>query len=238
MKSNKGFCVAKNGLSNLIEEMKKDFLSKGGEIFTNYKCENIENKKDFIECQFNNIVLKGKKIICAMESEALKKIKFFHNFSTLKYLKMEPLLRIYAVYPTGWFSQYTRIVTPNPIRYFLPISYDKHIAMISYTDSSDTKKFHYILKKYGEESLGKHIQNELINVFGNIPNYVYFKAHYWSRGATYWLPGNYDPIQESKKSLKPFDCDVYVVGESFSLKQAWIEGSLLQCKKLLDTYIL
>jgi len=237
MKSHKGFYVAKNGLSNLIEEMKKDFLSKNGEIFTHYKCESICDKKEYIECEFtNNVVLKGKKLICAMESEALKKIKFFDNFTTLKHLKMEPLLRTYAVYPSGWFSDYTRIVTPNPIRYFLPISYDKHIAMVSYTDSYDTKKFHSILKKYDEQSLGKHIQNELKTLFGNIPNFTYFKAHYWPRGATYWLPGNYNPIEESKKSLKPFECDVYVVGESFSLKQAWMEGSLLQCKKLLDTY--
>jgi hypothetical protein len=237
MGSHQGYFVAKNGLSNLIEEMKKDFLSKKGEIFTNYQCINIENKKDYIECEFKNQnILQGKKVICAMESEALKKINFFKNFSTLRYLKMEPLLRTYAVYPTGWFSQYTRIVTPNPIRYFLPISYEKHIAMVSYTDSSDTNKFYHILTKYKEESLGKHIQNELRKLFGPIPNYTYFKAHYWHYGATYWLPGKYDYVEESKKSLKPFDSEVYVVGESFSLKQAWLEGSLLQCKKLLDTY--
>jgi hypothetical protein len=108
--------------------------------------------------------------------------------------------------------------------------------MVSYTDSHDTDEFNRILKKYGEESLGRHIQNLLKELFGPIPNYKFFKSHYWKYGATYWLPGDYNPVEESKKSLKPFDSEVYLVGESFSLNQAWIEGALEQCNKLFDTY--
>jgi len=40
--------------------------------------------------------------------------------------------------------------------------------MVSYTDSRDTKDFHAIKKKYGEESLGKHIQNLLKKMFQNM----------------------------------------------------------------------
>jgi len=239
MSSHEKYLVATNGLSALIESMKNDFITKGGILFTEYKCIHIDDFTDYITTEFlikktNKIFLKSKKIICAMESEALKKINFFNSFKTLDYLKMEPLLRTYAVYDSPWFSQYTRIVTSNPIRYFLPINYQENIAMISYTDSSDTNKFHSILNKYGEESLGKHIQNLLKKLFGSIPNYIFFKSHYWKYGATYWLPGKYDPYEESQKSLKPFNSEVYVVNESFSLKQAWMEGSLEQCKKLLD----
>jgi hypothetical protein len=110
--------------------------------------------------------------------------------------------------------------------------------MVSYTDSRDTQNFHSIKKKYGEESLGKHIQNLLKELFAplHIPEYTFFKSHHWKYGATYWLPGDYDPVEESKASLKPFDCEVYLVGESFSLRQAWMEGSLEQSNKLFDTY--
>jgi hypothetical protein len=172
-----------------------------------------------------------------MECEALRKIPFFSTFSTLKHLRMEPLLRTYAVYDKPWFSQLPKIVTPGPLRYFIPISYEKGVAMVSYTDSRDTVGFHRILKKFGEVSLGRHIQNLLKKLFGSIPEYSFFKSHYWKYGATYWLPGDYDPIEESRKSLKPFeDSEVYLVGESFSLKQAWVEGALEQSKKLFDTY--
>ena len=200
MGSHKGYYVAVNGFSNLIEAMAEDFK---GDIFTSYKCIEINNKKEYIECKFDNgEILQAKKVVCALDSDASKKLVEFPTVT--KHLKMEPLLRTYAVYPNCWFSQYPRIVTPNPIRYFLPISYEKNIAMVSYTDSKDTKQFHSILKKYGEDSLGKHIQNKLKELFGSsIPHYTYFKAHYWPHGATYWLPGNYDPVEESKKSLKP-----------------------------------
>jgi hypothetical protein len=248
MGSHEGYYVAVNGLHSLIEKMEKDFLKKGGVILTNYECFNISDKKDYIETQFyiglRNVKnrpiekLQSKKIICAITSEALKQIDFFKKFTILKYLKMEPLLRTYAVYDHCWFSEYNRIVTKTPIRYFLPINYTEGnaTAMVSYTDSRDTNKFNTILKKYGEENLGKHIQNLLKELFGPIPEYKFFKSHYWKNGATYWIPGNYNPIEESKKSIKPFESEVYVVGESFSLKQAWIEGALEQCNKLFDTY--
>lgn len=246
MGSHEGYFSSKIGLSKLIDSMKEDFIQKGGIIKTNYECINIIDKKDFIQCDF--LIGSRKKkhrsidrlysstIICAMESEALKKIPFFNNWTILTHLCMEPLLRTYAIYDSTWFSQLPRVVTKNPIRYFLPISYDKHVAMVSYTDSRDTKQFYSILKKYGEESLGNHIHNLLQKEFGNIPNHTFFKQHYWKNGATYWLPGNYDVKEMSIKSIKPFNCNVFVVGESFSTKQAWIEGGLEQCKTLFKHY--
>ena len=239
MGSHEGYFVSTIGLSKLIDSMKEDFLAKGGTILYNYECKNIYNN-DILSCEFltdkKTLILQTKHILCSMESEGLKKIPFFNGWETLNHLRMEPLLRTYAIYNNHWFSQYPRVVTKSPIRYFLPIDYTKNIAMVSYTDSRDTTQFYKILKKYGEESLGKHIHNLLQQLFGSIPKYTFFKQHYWKYGATYWLPGNYNVEEESKKSLKPFDCEVYVVGESFSLKQAWMEGSLEQCKKLFDTY--
>ena len=234
------YVVSGKGLSDLIMQMKDEFLSGGGKILYNYTCVNMHSD-DCVHVEFlsgsQKQVLKGKKVICAMEAEALRKIPFFAKFSTLKHLRMEPLLRTYAIYDKPWFSQLPKIITPGPIRYFIPVDYKNNVAMISYTDSRDTVKFHGILKKYGESSLGKHIQNLLKTLFGDVPQYTFFKSHYWKYGATYWLPGDYDPVEESRKSLKPFsDSEVYLVGESFSLKQAWIEGALEQSKKLFDTY--
>jgi protoporphyrinogen oxidase len=246
MGSHEGYFVAKHGLSKLIQAMKDDFISKGGIIYTNYECINVK-VEDSISCEFlvgkrslkgsrKKIILQTNKLICAMESENLKKISYFKNLDVLKKIKMEPLLRTYGAFEKPWFSQLPRIVTNSPIRYFLPMNYKKGVAMVSYTDSKDTEIFHNILVKHGEESLGKFIYNQLTNLFGSLPKMIYFKAHYWKYGASYWLPGSYNPTEESQKSLKPFDCEIYLVGESYSLKQAWMEGALEQAEKLFNTY--
>jgi hypothetical protein len=238
MGSHEGYFVAVNGLHSLIDSMEKDFIQKGGKVLTKYELIEIDKNRCTFLTGSDKIKkqLEATKIICAMDSESLKKIRFFKDFTTLNYLRMEPLLRTYAVYDNTWFSEYPRVVSKDSIRYFLPINYEKGVAMVSYTDSRDTVEFHKILRKYGEESLGNHIYNKLKDLFGDIPRHKFFKSHYWKNGATYWLPGNYNPVEESKNSLKPFDSDVYVVNESFSLKQAWIEGSLEQCKKLFDNH--
>jgi len=246
MGSHEGYYVSKIGLSKLIDSMKDDFLKHGGQVLYNYECINIVDKKEYIDTEFltgsrkekhrSSETIRSSRVVCAMESEALKKIPLFKGWKILEYLRMEPLLRTYAIYDTPWFSQLPRVVTPNTLRYFLPISYDKNIAMVSYTDSRDTEHFHKIAEKYGEQSLGDHIHKLLKNEFGDVPKHNFFKQHYWKYGATYWLPGNYSVKDVSIKSLKPFDCNIFVVGESFSLKQAWIEGALEQCVKLFKEY--
>jgi len=178
------------------------------------------------------VKIHSKKLICAIPSESLKKIPYFKNLEVLKHVKMEPLLRTYAAYKTPWFKGLGRIVTDTPIRYFLPIN--DNIAMVSYTDSKDAEYY----KKIDKKRLGEVIQTGLRELFPDrkIPDYSYFKDHYWSYGATYWLPGNYSVSEESKKSIKPFDEDLFIIGESFSMKQAWMEGALEQTKKYLDKY--
>ena len=61
------------------------------------------------------------------------------------------------------------------------------------------------------------------------------KSHPWESGATYWVPGLYDPYKVSKESLRPFNDlpNLFICGESFSMKQAWIEGALENSRALL-----
>jgi len=234
MGSHDGYYVCAEGLSALIDCMKKEYLSYGGALKTETSCLNIIIKdSSLVAAVFANETIEAKHIVCALNSEALKQIPFFKNLEVLKKVVMKPLLRTYAVYPTpAWFAQLPSVVSSGPIRYFIPIDYAKGIAMVSYTDSRDTVEYHK------SKNLGKKVQQDLKALFGYIPNYKYFKSHYWRAGATYWLPGNYNPIQESDNSIKPFDANVYIVGESFSLRQAWMEGALEQCCKLFDLDII
>ena len=243
MGSHEGYYIVKEGLSALIKCMKDEFIHLGGKVANEYECINIHNKENNFVSEFLSgknkklIHINSEKVICALPSESLKKLPCFKSYQSLKYVKMEPLLRIYAEYPTPWFSEEGRIVTERPIRYFLPMN--GNLAMVSYTDSRDTKLYHKILKSSNENTLGLIIQKQLKELFPtiSIPNYRFFKSHYWKYGATYWIPGDYDVKKESLKSIKPFKSHLYVVGESFSLKQAWMEGSLEQCELFFKTYM-
>jgi monoamine oxidase len=92
----------------------------------------------------------------------------------------------------------------------------------------------------GEEALGKFIMEELGKMFPDrdIPPYTLFKAHPWYSGCTYWTPGSYDPVIMSKDAMHPDTSmpSVYVCGESFSLKQAWMEGALEHASDMLNKY--
>jgi hypothetical protein len=156
---------------------------------------------------------------------------------------MEPLLRTYAVFPvekgTSWFANLPKVVNKGPIRFVLPMNPACGTVMISYTESQDARALMHRIDKDGEEATGKWIVQQVRQMFPDrtIPDPLFFKAHPWTSGCTYWLPGSYDVEEESKKSLKPFsDLNLYCCGESFSLRQAWMEGALEQADLLLKTY--
>jgi hypothetical protein len=156
---------------------------------------------------------------------------------------MEPLVRTYAVFPVkkgmAWFTGLPKVASKSLVRFFLPMNSSCGTAMISYTDGKDARKILKMLQDFGEEKTGDILVQTLRTMFPDkqIPDPLFFKAHPWTSGCTYWLPGEYSPEEESKKALKPFShMDVYCCGESFSLRQAWMEGALEHADLLLDTY--
>jgi monoamine oxidase len=135
-----------------------------------------------------------------------------------------------------------RVVTNSPLRHIIPINSAKGVIMTSYTDGKDTLHWEKIKKK-GTGVVAKEIIKELRDLFPQtvIPNPLYFKYHYWPYGATYWTPGLYDPTKESDAILRPFPTrlpDVYVCGESYSMKQAWVEGALEHAESLVTKYFI
>ena len=187
----------------------------------------------------------AKKAIFALHRDALAKLNLFESWPLLQKVKMEPLHRIYAVFPksndgTIWFEGLGKFVTATPIRYFIPMNPEKGIVMISYTDGADTTLWTDIA--YGadpkNETLGFLLTQECRRLFPekDIPYPIFLKSHPWDSGCTYWLPGHYDVKEASKESLQPFGPqvpNVYVCGESFSLRQAWMEGALENTRDLL-----
>ena len=208
------FGVCKEGLSSLIDAMRNEFVSLGGEIITGMEVTRVH--KNTVYCEKKEF--HAKNIVFAVHSSALQRIKGIHA-PVLKHLQMEPLLRIYAVFKTP--VNIPRIITDSPIRNIIPIT--PHIVMISYTDGADTM----VWRKKEQDAVMKELRKIV-----DIPDPIFFKKHYWANGCTYWLPGRYDVEEESYKSLQIAD-NVFVCGESFAVNQCWIESALDQADKLL-----
>lgn len=191
-----------------------------------------------------------KACIMAVHSTGLRAITPFQTYAPLRYLKTEPLLRIYAIFQKGgdgpWFAGLGRVVFPGGLRYMIPVDEAHGVVMISYTDGADTTHYSGIVDRYGDESaeLQRAVMRDVRRWFPRlrIPEPTYIKAHYWSVGTTYWLPlsrrETYKTAEElSAQIVHPFPRSlpgVYVCGESYSAdKQAWVEGALESAEGLL-----
>lgn len=178
------------------------------------------------------------RVILAIPAPALKKLPCLRGFRTLDYLQMKPLTRIYAqtVDAAPAFLA-KRLITDSPLRYIIPVRPDKGLIMISYVESQDTE-FWRGLK--GPALITK-LQKELKRLFPTeqIPEFKWARAYEWSDGCTYWIPGKYDPAVESRRAMKPLPKmpRLHLCGESFSLRQAWIEGALEHAAELLDLLV-
>ena len=239
------FVVSPEGYDQMIEGLIKDLEKRGVELKRRHTLTDVVFKeKNKIHLTFAvdalDIEVIAQRVIFALPQVALAKLKFFKHLPILKYIKMEPLVRIYAVFPTGsdgktWFHDIGRFVTATPIRYFIPVG--PTTVMISYTDGDDTlpwSNLEHGTRPIEEETIGVLVTHECQKLFPekNIPFPTFLKVHPWDAGASYWVPGNYDPAAVQKKSLQPFP-NMYICGESFCLRQAWMEGALENTEELL-----
>ena len=155
--------------------------------------------------------------------------KLFKNINSVQ---NEPLYRIYARYPLDkkthkvWFDGIGKISTNLPIKYIIPVNYEKGLIMISYTDSKFAK---YWFKQVSEGTFEVTLNNQLNLLFPeiDIPKAKWFKHCPWISGAGYWKKG-YD-----RKNIMPQIIEalgrhknLYICGENYSSHQAWVEGAL------------
>jgi hypothetical protein len=191
----------------------------------------------------SQITLRAEKaVILALHKDAVAELPPFQSWKVLEHLKTQPLLRCYAVFPTkegkSWFSDLSRIVTPGLPRYILPIDQTKGVIMISYTDGKDTAKYMKIQDEGGDEALCQEVMKDVraLRLGIQIPDPIFFRSHPWKTGTTYWLPGKYNPLSESKEAIHPLSKKypgVWLCGESWSMRQAWVEGALEHAAEML-----
>lgn len=247
MGSMKDFYGLAEGIGAIPAAMHKELESRGVEFLMHHRLIAVHTgSAQFRIGKVKKITLTADKIILAIHSEALKKIK---NIPYLKHLQMEPLLRTYAIFDSPararkgngkgkgpWFEGIPTTITDSPLHFIIPIDPKNGVIMTSYTDARDARYWFKILEK-GENILEREILKELRLVFPdrNIPAPIFFKAHAWYDGCTYWLPGNYSPEHAANKIMNPMR-NVFVCGESYSVgKQCWMEGALENAEKMLKS---
>ena len=235
MGTHKGFFVCKEGLSELIDNMKAEYLTFGGVIKENMRVESVETVNHYTYLHGKNRIthdpfsVSTRLCILAIPSNALDKlIKIPAVTSVTKHLTMVPLLRIYMVFKKSWFADLKSTVVNGPIRYIIPIN--ETTIMISYTEGPYAT--HWM--KMDPKVVCRSILDEIRRLFPNrnIPHPEIFKMHPWSTGCTYWQPGNYDVDELSYKILNPKK-GIFVCGESYARKQCWIESALEHASMLL-----
>jgi hypothetical protein len=256
MGSHEGYGVVAEGFGELVRRMRLEFEERGGIVLERHRLLDFQrvagsSKATDLVFQFgyddpksNGIIrLRAEKaVILALHKDAVAELPPFRGWKVLDHLETQPLLRCYAIFPAkngkSWFSGLSRIVTPELPRYILPIDASKGVIMISYTDGKDTAKYMKLQEEKGDDALCEEVMKDVrrLDLGIPIPDPLFFRSHPWKTGATYWLPGNYNPAVFSKESIHPLPAKfpgVWLCGESWSLRQAWVEGALEHAAEMI-----
>jgi protoporphyrinogen oxidase len=230
------------GLGELPKRMGEDIQARGGEIRLGTSVLEVRpvrgGMRVLLETDGKREWITAKKVVLALDVSSLRHVKGpTQHLPILCHLKQEPLLRVYAVFPThkatSWFSGMAKQVVPGPIRFFIPMDASKGLAMISYTEGRDAMRWMDIKSVKEREKAMMKALRELYQD-KEIPDPVMIKFHGWLTGCTYWVPGKYNTEEESDKSVQPLDgVPLYLCSESFAVQQSWMESALVQAEKVL-----
>lgn len=248
------FMVVKEGLSELIHRMYDEIEESGTRIFLRHRLTSVRSTTNgMMTLVFSSgTIYTARNVLLTLPRDALAGVAPFSRLPALRHIKSSPLLRTYAIFPkqggvvngkpvsAPWHTGLKKTVTDSPLRYIIPVG---QALMISYTDGDDTRRWKRILDTENENRLGEKLVQEARRLFPEyeIPNPMFFKAHYWPDGAYYWTPGLYDPVDMSEAIMKPIPHrfpNLYVAGEAYSMRQAWLEGALEHTDQMLSRYLL
>jgi len=241
-----GFFTIKQGFSALVEALYNDIRKKGVKVLKEREVIDIHKSRDAYRLNIrNHVSIQASKVVVAVPRNAVALIPCFKNLPILKQVAMQPLVRMYAIFPKVnnhmWFEGLRKFICPGHIRYVIPINPKDGLIMISYTDGKDAEYWISRLKD-GEASIIDEVMKEIRDIFPvlNIPDPIYFKIHPWMDGCSYWVPGTYDFDRVSNDSVIPLPREmpeVYMCNESWAYNQAWVECSIDQAKHAVNTIL-
>lgn len=226
------YYILKEGLTYLCNLMIQEARNNGCVCKNDSFVTSVQKHgKTFKVSTKNDKVYEGTKVVFAIKGGQLKQFELLKSIHKhIECVHDAELLRIYAKYPSRqngvWFNNLRRMTTNSFLRQIIPINYQDGLIMISYTDGKDVQAFKDKKDKLLKETkIKEKIHKEINHLFNNrVPQPTYFKVHYWSVGAHHWKP-KCDSDKLSQKMINPLK-NIYICGEAFSQKQAWVEGAL------------
>lgn len=228
------YYILKHGLSSIVDAIEKSFQSNVTVKLDTYVTD-IGSR--FVSV--NSYKYRGDTIFACVPQKALHSFPKMKECLWLSDVQSIPLLRIYAKYPVDkqghvWFEKIARTVTNNYIRHIIPIDASQGLIMISYTDCMYADMWKQ-LDTLGDSVLIDHLHKEINHLFKlTPPKPEFIKTYYWSQGVHMWKPG-LSVASTYAQVIKPFDKEkIYVINESFSKHQGWIEGCLEMCYDVFD----
>ena len=227
------YFTLKDGLSKIISTL-NDKLKSYSNI-TIKLSEGLEKIDDSYISTDKKNRLYYDKLILTIPQENLKTIEYLKDAKHLDSVQGIPLLRIYFKYHVGkedvWFKNIHRTTTDNYLRHIIPINYDTGLIMISYTDGFCSQLLSSLHSR-GKDVLIKAIHKEITDIFSlkeKIPEPEEVHFHLWDNGCHFWKLGS-DMHEIYDKMLQPIEGkELYLCGESYCKRQAWMEGALESC---------
>jgi monoamine oxidase len=221
---NNDYYVLKEGLSSIVDNLKKELKNNGVIIKTNYIIQDIykENNK-FIIINNKNQKITSNNIVFATPPYSILQYPFIYDnfYKYLSLINPIPLIRIFIKVNKELMDKInSKIITDTNIRMILLINKEKNILQV-YCDGN-IANFWY--NSYINGNLKNDLINNLEELFNVKVNLEILNVSYWSGGIHSFKLGT-DSKKLYKKLINPIK-NVYFINESYSLEQGWIEGSL------------
>ena len=233
------FFALSEGLSEICNCMAKEIVGNGGKILMQQKVQSVHrNKHGLIVVTDEQSTIICNNVVFAIKPHQMRPFTILRPVrKLLNSVRAGQLLRIYAKFPIRkngpWFAGMKKTTTNSFLRQIIPISEKTGLIMLSYTDGTDVDFF--IRGKRVRSDAQRVVMAECRRLFGQVPNPIYFKAHYWSEGTHYWKP-HFDSNAVSERLVNPV-ANVFTCGEGFSQNQCWMEGALISARRVVSAIV-
>jgi monoamine oxidase len=231
MGTHAGYFVIKEGLSAITRGLRDHLTAAGVRIALNTEVRRVE-PDGALHIRGRRQPMRPGRTVLALHASALQQILPAPAARQVsRFLRMEPLTRIYAAYPpehpwTKALFAAPAIVSDSPLRYIIPVNPAAGIIMISYTEGRDTRHWHGLKGSALQAAIQKEVRRLWATQTADLPEPLWVRPYEWTDGCTYWRPGRYDPSAVAAALQHPYPT-VWVASESLSVgRQAWIEGAL------------
>ena len=221
---NNDFFILKSGLHIICDKLYEYLIKNKVSINLNSDLKDIDNKKKIV--YINNKNYKYDKLYLTIKRNDYLQINFFKQYHDIfNSVSDGNLLRIYAKYKNVWFKNIPKILTDNKLQFIIPIDYDNGLIQISYSDSYNANFWNNL----ENENIVKIQLNKMLKeIFPNknIEDPEWITMHYWKAGVHFWNTGIYSKdIQNTFNNIFKKD-NIYILGETYCNRQAWIDGAL------------